>query len=86
MKLEMKESMPTTPGLLGSEDPSGWSGAKYLRHTSYWCGSFVAALWQRLFMDAQRVVCNTELSGAVKIAFQIGLSKWIGMQLCACIG
>ena len=30
MKLEMKESIPTTPGLLGLVSPSARSGAKYL--------------------------------------------------------
>ena len=34
MKLEMKESTPTTPGLFGSEAASGLSGAKYLPHAS----------------------------------------------------
>ena len=34
MKLEMKESMPTTPGLFGSEADSGLSGAKYLPNPS----------------------------------------------------
>ena len=34
MKLEMNESMNTTPGLLGSEAASGRSGAKYLGQPS----------------------------------------------------